>query len=311
MKHNLEITVFLITLFLASQVTGLFIVDKYIDKKATAETGTVTYKNLPYSIERPVVEPSTSFIFIFIAILIGTGLLLLLVKFRSVGIWKFWFLLSVLITLSIALYAFIQQFTPQAIAQFIAFGIALPLSIIKIFRPNILVHNLTEILVYGGLAAIFVPIMNVFAVVVLLILISIYDAIAVWQSKHMIKLAKFQAGTNVFAGLFIPYKSASPVSSSVKAGVAIKAAKSKEEKGARLKLRNAVLGGGDMGFPLIFAGVVMKDAGFLKALIIPVFAAIALGLLLFFSKKDRFYPAMPFITAGCFIGYGVILLLPF
>ena len=84
MKHNLEITVFLITLFLASQVTGLFIVDKYIDKKATAETGTVTYKNLPYSIERPVVEPSTSFIFIFIAILIGTGLLLLLVNsFRS------------------------------------------------------------------------------------------------------------------------------------------------------------------------------------------------------------------------------------
>ena len=82
-------------------------------------------------------------------------------------------------------------------------------------------------------------------------------------------------------------------------------------------MKTAVLGGGDIGFPLIFAGVVMKGlmltnselAGFLKALIIPIFSALALLVLLTESKKDRFYPAMPFLTIGCLAGYIVLLLI--
>ena len=78
----------------------------------------------------------------------------------------------------------------------------------------------------------------------------------------------------------------------------------------------AVLGGGDIGFPLIFAGVVMKDLmlsnpeliGFLKTLIIPVFVSIALMYLLVSAQKDKFYPAMPYLTVGCVIGYFVVLL---
>ena len=78
----------------------------------------------------------------------------------------------------------------------------------------------------------------------------------------------------------------------------------------------AVLGGGDIGFPLLFAGVVMKGLmlnnaeliGFVKTLIIPVFVSLALLYLLVKGKKDKFYPAMPYLTAGCVIGYLVILL---
>jgi len=78
----------------------------------------------------------------------------------------------------------------------------------------------------------------------------------------------------------------------------------------------AVLGGGDIGFPLIFAGVIMKDLmlqnpeiiGFLKALIIPIFVSLALLYLLTTSQKDKFYPAMPYLTVGCFIGYFAVIL---
>ena len=59
----------------------------------------------------------------------------------------------------------------------------------------------------------------------------------------------------------------------------------------------------------MFAGVVMGKVGFVNALVIPACAAIALFLLLYFGKKDRFYPAMPFITAGCLAGYGLTFLL--
>ena len=73
-------------------------------------------------------------------------------------------------------------------------------------------------------------------------------------------------------------------------------------------VKTAVLGGGDMGFPLLFAAVVQRVYG-ASALVVPIFAGIALLLLLLASKKDRFYPAMPFLSAGCFVGLGVALLL--
>jgi len=75
-----------------------------------------------------------------------------------------------------------------------------------------------------------------------------------------------------------------------------------KNKVVRVKARIAVLGGGDIGFPLIFAGVVLKEWGLLPSLIIPIFALIALAGLFYFSKEKKFYPAMPFISAGCFVG---------
>ncbi|MEM4337110.1 MAG: hypothetical protein QXG86_03835, partial [Candidatus Woesearchaeota archaeon] len=74
------------------------------------------------------------------------------------------------------------------------------------------------------------------------------------------------------------------------------------------------LGGGDIGFPLIFAGVTMKGLiikmtefqSFFLASIICICATISLLILLIKSKKDRFYPAMPFISLGCFIGYAIV-----
>ena len=124
---------------------------------------------------------------------------------------------------------------------------------------------------------------------------------AVWKSKHMIRLAKFQAKSQVFAGLFIPYQRVPKPK--------------KGQKAVRKKIKIAVLGGGDIGFPLIFTGIVMTDliirhgilAGFLMSLIITACATAALLLLFIKAKKDKFYPAMPFLSAGCFAGYLIIL----
>ena len=84
----------------------------------------------------------------------------------------------------------------------------------------------------------------------------------------------------------------------------------------KIETKNAVLGGGDIGFPLLFSGVIMKGLmlenlffiGFLKTLIIPVFATLSLMLLFMLAKKNKFYPAMPFLTLGCAAGYGVLIL---
>lgn len=295
MKHTLKITLFLAFIFFAAQVIGLGIVNEYIDHKTTVETGKAVFEPLPFNASRPEVEETRSFAYIFIAILVGTAIVLLLIKFGKANIWRFWFFLSVFITMTVALAAFLNQY--------ISLFAALALTYWKIYRPNIYVHNMTELFIYGGLAAIFVPLMNLFSVFILLVLISAYDMYAVWKTKHMVKMAKWQTKVKIFAGLLVPYKLPKKIPGKVPV--------------RKVKIKTAVLGGGDIGFPLIFAGVVMKGLmlklpvfiGFVESLIIPVFTTIALLILLIKAEKEKFYPAMPFLSIGCIVGYLVIWLI--
>src|SRR3989344_4092207 len=165
MKHTFKITFALIGFFLLTQFVGLAVINHYIDHKKTDETKIVEWKELPYQLERPQVEnQSTSFIPIVVAVIIGTILVLWLIRWNKPVIWRIWFFLTILLTLSIAFSAFF--------AQWIAFGIASALAILRVFKPNIVTQNLSEIFIYGGLASVFVPIINVFSAFMLLIIIS-------------------------------------------------------------------------------------------------------------------------------------------
>ncbi|MBS3131501.1 hypothetical protein J4212_03670 [Candidatus Woesearchaeota archaeon] len=306
MKHTLKITLMLVFFFMIAQLIGLAITNKYIDHKAIEERGRIEFKDLPLSFERPQIETESDYrnamFGIIIAVIIGTALLLALIKFRQFNLWKVWYFLAIAFALTFAFAAYIQQY--------IALAIAIALTLAKIFRPNTFLQNITEIFIYGGLAAILVPMLNILYVSILLVAISVYDFIAVFKTKHMVTLAKFQTQSRLFAGLMLPYKRPEK-------GTEIRMKPLREGENTKQENKIAVLGGGDIGFPLIFAGVVMKSLmlsnteimGFLITLLIPLFAAIALFFLLAKGQKDKFYPAMPLISIGCFIGYGVILLL--
>lgn len=290
MKHPTFVVALLLALFLSANFIGLFVLDRYVDKAATSETGVISYRELPSGIQRPDVPPSQSYIFIGIAILIGTAMLLLIIKFQKFRLWKLWYFLSVFVTLAVAFAAFL----PAVMAWLLSLAAALW----KVFRPNFIIHNLTELFIYGGLAVIFVPVMNLFSASVLLLLISAYDVYAVWKSGHMVKMAKFQAASRLFAGLAVPKSLSQLPKTTSSVSHAVKAVKDDGNV--------AILGGGDIGFPLLFAGVVMSQFGFSKALTIPVFASLGLAFLFAISRKGRFYPAMPFVSAGCLIGYGFL-----
>lgn len=297
MKHSLPITLLILGIFLLAQFIGLGILYKYIDPVKSQETGQTEFKDLPIG-ERPPVDERTSFIPVIIAILIGTVVLLLLMKYKLALVWKLWFLMAVVISLSVAWGIFIRK--DLAIILALIFGIW------KIFKPNVWVHNLTELFIYGGLAAIFTPLFNLFSISVLLILIAGYDAYAVWKSKHMVTLARSQTEAKVFAGLLIPYSLKGLLKKKVKESKAEKASKTSSITLPKVQVRTALLGGGDIGFPLIFAGVVLKELGLWQSLVIPFFALAGLALLLYYAEEKKFYPAMPFISAGCLIGLGVV-----
>ncbi len=270
MKHSLRITLLLTLLFFASQLIGLFIINDYLTITTTIVDGktyrNATWSELPYDIQRPAFEEDTSFIPLILIVLIATGAVLLIVRFGLARLWKLWFFLSVWFCLLLAFNSFIPRTASLLIS--------LLLAALKILKPHVLLHNLTELFIYGGLATVFVPVLNVMSILILLALISVYDMYAVWKSKHMIALATYQTQMKVFAGLLIPYQK-----------------------------KTAVLGGGDIGFPLLFAGVLLKTYGPLPALLVALTATLSLLILLFFSKKNTYYPAMPFLTLGCVAGY--------
>ena len=70
----------------------------------------------------------------------------------------------------------------------------------------------------------------------------------------------------------------------------------------KVKVNVAILGGGDVVFPIIAAGVMLKTLGLTSAFFVMAGATLGLAYLFFFSKKRKFYPAMPFISAGIFLG---------
>jgi len=62
------------------------------------------------------------------------------------------------------------------------------------------------------------------------------------------------------------------------------------------------LGGGDIVFPLIAAGVFMVSYGIGAALSVIIGAFAGLAYLLLTSRKKKFYPAMVYIVPGIFLG---------
>lgn len=263
MKHSWKITGVLLILFFLAQIIGLLINYQYLDK------------DLPLKLEKPQVrERNTSFIQISIMIVIATLFAILLAKFKAANLWKIWFFISVVFCLTIAFGVLL----PSMAALLLAFVLAGW----RIFKDNVIIHNFTELFIYSGLTVVFLPILNMTSVVVLLIIISIYDMIAVFKTKHMIILAKFQSKLNLFTGFLIPTKE----------GVAI-------------------LGGGDIGFPLLFASVIMRDIGYSYSFVIPIFATLGLFSMFYLAKKKKFYPAMPSISLACLFGYLIVELLKY
>jgi len=331
MKHNLKITLLLLILFLTSQFIGLLVLNKYIVKKEVKPSGevSVVWKETPI-VERPEVKNKDySFLYLITGIIFGTILLLLLIKFKKTTLWKIWYFLAIMITLSVSITAFINKT--------LSFILSLILAYYKTFKKNIILHNLTEPFVYAGIAAIFVPLFNVKSAIILLVLISIYDYIAVNKIKHMITLAEFQASQQNFAGIFIPYKRQGEQSKLDKQEGQYEQDRNKkkherkyEEKHKEYKRLSkglnkgldkvsyetsnsetssgtAILGGGDIALPMIFVGTVLKDYSMSNAIIVILTTTMALLFLLLISKKKRYYPAMPFLTVGCFVGFIISL----
>ncbi len=157
-------------------------------------------------------------------------------------------------------------------------------------RPSVWIHDLIMILGLAGAGSILGIGFDPRIVIVLLIVFSIYDFVAVYKTKHMVEMVKDMIERGVILGFIVPIK-ISDFREDFK----------KVKQGGRF----LILGGGDVVFPLLLA-VSLTSEGILNPLIIMFCALIGLFIsyLLFISQKVRQpIPALPPIALFSIIGY--------
>ncbi len=319
MKHKTSIVFILLGMFLVTQLIGVFVINTYsptyktvINQKTGEHELVRNSVNLPFGLSASANEQTPSIYSIILSFAFAFALIFILMKYKWKTVIRLWFFFVVALALGITLTAFLK-YTNLTDISYIALSFAAVFSFFKIFKPNFYIHNFTEFLIYPGIAIVFIPILTPSIIISLLIIISIYDMWAVWGSGVMQKMAKFQIDElKIFGGFLVLY-------ASDKVKLQIKNIKQKYRgkkmpkliKNKKFKVKMAILGGGDIIFPIITAGVFMwaypNQALFGVSGLIPALFIIGgslVGLLAVFlsSKKGKAYPAMPYITTGIFLG---------
>ncbi len=292
MKHRATIILILLGMFLVSQFIGLAVVNSY------------TAKDLPFGLQEDV-NASAGIENIIFSVAIAIGLIFLLMKYKVKWVMRIWFFVVVMLALSISIYGLTKNYTTPLITLSIGGVLALA----KTFRPTKYIHNITELFIYPGIAAIFVPLLNIYTIIFFLILISVYDIWAVWHSGIMQKMAKFQMEeVGIFGGFLVPSLTKKQKERIKKFKLQKRKTKNKTKR--KFKVSLAILGGGDVVFPIITAGVFLRTFNSITPSLFIIFGALA-GLTYLFlrSEEKKSYPAMPYITGGIFIGLILWILL--
>jgi presenilin-like A22 family membrane protease len=188
---------------------------------------------------------------------------------------------------------FFESFLPEPIPLILVFL----LTFWWIKHPIVLNQNLLIIFSLAGIGASLGLSLKPKAMILILIVLSIYDFIAVYKTKHMVKIAKDMIETGTILGLVFPFE---PL------GFLKSAREIKPGEGKFL-----ILGGGDVAFPLIFSVSLLKF-GILKPFIVAIFSLLGLFanfLLFIFQKERKAIPALPLISLFSIIGYFIVSIL--
>lgn len=177
----------------------------------------------------------------------------------------------------------------------ILFAILLTFLVLKF--KIVLLHNLGVVLALGGIGAIIGLSLTPLTAVVLLVVLSFYDIIAVYKTGHMVKIAEEMIKSRAISGIILP----------------------QNYKGWAEKLENVrpggtfmILGSGDLIMPLILISSVVGLDGLVSGLVILPFslAGLFLTYYLFITQKTRKpMAALPPIAVASIIGYLVSILI--
>jgi len=157
-------------------------------------------------------------------------------------------------------------------------------------KPSVLNQDILIIFGIAGVGSVLGLSLEPKIIIWILVIFSLYDFIAVYLTKHMIKMAKEMIEEGAILALIIP-----PNISNFRENL------ESVQPGGRF----LILGGGDIAFPLLFS-VSLISTGILNSIIVATFSLVGLfvGFYFFTRQKDRQpIPALPPIGLFSIIGY--------
>ena len=171
------------------------------------------------------------------------------------------------------------------------------LIVLMLKSRSVLIQNLAVLLAMAGMGVVLGLSISPLIAVWGLLILSFYDIIAVYVTKHMVKMAKGMAESGAVFGFIVPFEWS---------GFREHVKKAKREK-------FMILGSGDIALPLVMA-VSAMSISVAHAWIVALFSMIGLFLthLLFVNQSQRRpMAALPPIAMMAIVGYLVALILPF
>ena len=267
-----------------------------------AVTSYIAYRELKYlqdnpQIVLPQVSPEFPVIYFFSAVVV-IGLILFLIPVSKLK-WVFRILFVLLYTWGVFV---VLTFTLQS--QWILVTIlALAAGLAWFFRPSVWLQNILMLLALVGVGSVFGVLLSPWPIMVFLLVVAVYDFLAV-RFGYMMWMVKKLSQSDSLPAFIIP--------------------KTKSNWNQNLKSKNAhtiiegeaaerdysILGGGDIGFPLILMVSVYANYGYGNSLIVAAFSLV--GLISAFVIQSLFLkgkpmPALPPIAVSSLIGLLIVL----
>jgi presenilin-like A22 family membrane protease len=238
-----------------------------------------------------IVQP-LEFSWVNIVILIASFLTLsfVLAKFHRIARFTFKaFLFLIIVSGS-------QLFFASLVQQPWDLVLALFLGLANLLFPDAFLHNLGMILGISGVAALLGLSIAPLTAVIIVSLLSIYDIIAVYRTKHMVHLAKNMIQSKAIFGFLIPVRTRDLFSSL-------------KGEGATVQERFLILGSGDIGLPIMLASSLVTTS-VTGSIIVGAFSLLGLFVthLLFINQPRRqAMAALPPIATASIIGFFISL----
>lgn len=280
-----NIALFFVVIFLIVQLMGIYIGSQYIALIRSGQAEPV--------FENP--ERAENSFLLIVYILISTGLIILAIKY-----WKSLIrILEALAVFSASTFTFTFLIPIEIFYVPLGLILALALTAWKMLRPTVLNQNLSLIFSVAGVGAIIGASLGILPSLIFIVLLSVYDFIAVFVTKHMVYIAKEVVKTPTAFTLAFPYKFKKPVRFAV------------GERRVKKKFHVFQLGGGDIAIPLMFSVSILSSFSLAQAFFSIIGSAVALSLLIYFSAKKpgRALPALPFICSGAILGFLISILI--